>query len=37
VKLREELIVWQMIDVVLPVLLVLIGGTVFWFFRHNRN
>jgi ABC-2 type transport system permease protein len=37
VRLREELVMWQLINVIVPVLLVLIGGTVFWFLRHIRN
>ena len=37
VKLREELILWQIINVVAPVLFILIAGLIFWFYRHRRN
>ena len=35
VRLREEIGMWQIINVIAPVLLILIGGIVFWFFRHR--
>jgi ABC-2 type transport system permease protein len=37
VRLREELVTWQMINILVPVLLVLIGGIGSWFWRHRRN
>lgn len=37
VRLREELVTWQMINLLVPVLLVLIGGIGSWFWRHKRN
>ncbi len=37
VKLRDESVMWQLINVVLPVLLVIIGGLAFWFIRRVKN
>jgi ABC-2 type transport system permease protein len=37
VRLREELVTWQIINVIVPAILVLIAGILFWFFRHRRN
>ena len=36
VKIREQKLFWQLINVVLPVLLVLAGGFIFWFFRRRH-
>jgi ABC-2 type transport system permease protein len=37
VRIREGIIIWQIINVLAPVLLILIGGILFWFFRHSRK
>jgi ABC-2 type transport system permease protein len=37
VRLREELVVWQMVNVAVPVLLVIIGGMLFWIIRRIQN
>lgn len=37
VKLREELTMWQLINLLVPVLLVIMGGIGFWFIRRIRN
>jgi ABC-2 type transport system permease protein len=37
VRLREEIIWWQILNVAAPVLLILIAGLAFWFFRHRSN
>jgi len=36
VKLREQKLFWQLINVVLPVLIILVGGFIFWFLRRRR-
>jgi len=36
VRLREEKPGWQIFNVTVPVLLILIGGIIFWFVRHRR-
>jgi ABC-2 type transport system permease protein len=36
VKLREEKLLWQVVNVVIPVLLILVGGMLFWFLRWRR-
>ena len=36
VKLREERLFWQVINVLFPVLAVLLGGILFWFIRRRR-
>jgi ABC-2 type transport system permease protein len=36
VKLREEKLFWQVVNVVIPVLLILVGGMLFWFLRWRR-
>jgi ABC-2 type transport system permease protein len=36
VKMREQKLFWQLINVVLPVLFVLAGGFIFWFFRRRH-
>lgn len=36
VRLREEIVMWQIFNVVVPVLLIIIGGIIFWFFRHRK-
>ncbi len=36
VKIREEKIFWQVINVALPVFVILSGGFLFWFFRRRR-
>ena len=36
VKMREQKLFWQFINVVLPVLIVLAGGLIFWFFRRRH-
>ena len=35
VRLREEIVIWQIVNVIAPVLLILIGGILFWFFRRR--
>jgi len=37
VKLREEIHLWQVVNVLAPVLFILIAGIIFWFYRHRRN
>jgi ABC-2 type transport system permease protein len=37
VRLREEILLWQMFNVIVPVILILILGLIFWFYRHSRN
>jgi ABC-2 type transport system permease protein len=37
VRLREEILLWQILNVTAPVLLILIAGFIFWFYRHSRN
>ncbi len=37
VRLREELFMWQLINVILPVLLVICGGFAFWLIRRIKN
>lgn len=37
VKLREELTLWQIFNVMTPVVLILLAGFIFWFYRHSRN
>ena len=36
VKLREQKVFWQLINVVLPVVLILSGGLLFWFLRRRK-
>jgi len=36
VKLREQKLFWQLINVVLPVVLILSGGIMFWFLRRRK-
>jgi ABC-2 type transport system permease protein len=36
VKLREEKIYWQLINVVLPVFIILLGGFLFWILRRRH-
>jgi len=36
VKLREQKLFWQLFNVVLPVLLILIAGLIFWLLRHRK-
>jgi ABC-2 type transport system permease protein len=36
VKLREQKLFWQLINVILPVFLILFGGLIFWFLRRYR-
>ena len=36
VKLREQKLFWQLLNVVLPVVLILIAGLIFWFLRHRK-
>ena len=36
VKLREQKLFWQLFNVVLPVLLILLGGIIFWFLRRRK-
>jgi len=36
VKLREEKLFWQLLNVVLPVFLILAGGICFWFLRRRH-
>ncbi len=37
VRLREEILLWQVINVIAPVLLILLAGIIFWFYRHRRD
>ena len=36
VKLREQKLFWQLVNVVLPVFLILAGGLIFWLLRRRR-
>jgi ABC-2 type transport system permease protein len=36
VKLREQKLFWQLINVALPVLMILAGGILFWFLRRRH-
>jgi ABC-2 type transport system permease protein len=36
VKLREEKLFWQVVNVLFPVILILSGGIIFWFLRRRR-
>ena len=36
VKLREQKLFWQLINVILPILLIVSGGLLFWFLRRRR-
>jgi ABC-2 type transport system permease protein len=36
VKLHEQRLFWQLINVVLPVFLILCGGLIFWLLRHRH-
>lgn len=36
VKLREEKLFWQVVNVLFPVILILSGGIIFWFLRKRR-
>jgi ABC-2 type transport system permease protein len=36
VKLREQKLFWQLINVILPILLIVSGGLFFWFLRRRR-
>lgn len=37
VRLREEILLWQILNVTAPVLLILMAGFIFWFYRHSRK
>jgi len=36
IKLREQKLLWQLINVVLPVFVILTGGLIFWLLRRRR-
>ncbi len=36
VRLREQKLFWQLVNLFLPVILILAGGSVFWFFRRRK-
>jgi len=36
VKFREQSLFWQLLNIVLPVLIILTGGILFWFFRRRH-
>jgi len=36
VKWREEKLFWQLVNILLPVMIILMGGFIFWFIRRKK-